>query len=180
MTVVDRLYGEFKSLVSYLEQGNEISFRNTVDENFRKALLLAAASYFEHRITNDILEFAREMSNENELLLSFVKNKAVSRQYHSYFDWESANANKFFGLFGDLFSKYIKELLKNDNNLSSSVKAFLEIGRERNRLVHQDFGTFSLEKNSEEIYQLYKSALAFVDTLPSELRQCLLSNKDSH
>ena len=85
-TVVDRLYDEFKSLVKYLEQDNEVSFRITVDENFRKVLLLAAASHFENCITNHILEFAHEISNENELLVSFIKNKAVSRQYHSYFD----------------------------------------------------------------------------------------------
>ena len=35
-TGVDRLYKEFKTLIEYIEQGNEISLRNTVDENFRK------------------------------------------------------------------------------------------------------------------------------------------------
>lgn len=173
-TGVDRLYEEFKALVEHLEIGSELSLRNTVDENFRKALLLAAASYFEHRITQDITDFAREIANENDLLVSFLKNKAISRQYHTYFDWESSNANKFFGLFGSLFSEYIKILIKNDEKFSSSIKAFLEIGRERNRLVHQDFGTFSLEKTSDEIYKLYSDALFFVEALPQKLRQCLL------
>ncbi|WP_414550236.1 HEPN domain-containing protein [Anabaena sp. CCY 0017] len=78
-TGVDRLYKEFKTLIEYIEKGDEISLRNTVDENFRKALLLAAASYFEHRITNDILEYMGEISKKNELLVSFVNNKAISK-----------------------------------------------------------------------------------------------------
>ncbi|MEH2126139.1 HEPN domain-containing protein [Nostoc sp.] len=172
-TGVDRLYKEFKTLIEYIEQGNEISLRNTVDENFRKALLLSAASYFEHRITNDILEYMGEISNKNELLVSFVNNKAISRQYHTYFSWKDTNANSFFGLFGDIFSNFIKQEVRNSEQLSSSIKAFLEIGRERNRLVHQDFGTFSLEKTSDEIYLLYKDALVFVNALPDKLRQCL-------
>jgi hypothetical protein len=177
-TGVDRLYKEFKTLIEYIEQGNEISLRNTVDENFRKALLLSAASYFEHRITNDILEYMGEISNKNELLVSFVNNKAISRQYHTYFNWKDTNANSFFGLFGDIFSNFIKQEVRNSEQLSSSIKAFLEIGRERNRLVHQDFGTFSLEKTSDEIYLLYKDALVFVNALPDKLRQCLQKNEN--
>ena len=50
----------------------------------------------------------------------------------------------------------------------------MEIGRERNRLVHQDFGNYSLEKTSDEIYKLYSDALFFVEALPQKLRQCLL------
>jgi hypothetical protein len=83
------LYKEFQELIFYLDQGAQISFRNTAEENFRKALLLAAASYFEHCISDAVLEFANETSNGNELLVEFVKNKAISRQYHTFFDWDS-------------------------------------------------------------------------------------------
>lgn len=172
-TGVDRLYKEFKDLVVYLEKDNEISLKNTVDENFRKALLLAAASYFESRITDDIVRFVDETSNKNKVLLSFVQNKAISRQYHTYFNWKETNANTFFGLFGEVFSNFLKKEVKDNDQLNSSIKAFPEIGRERNRLVHQDFGTFSLEKTSDEIYELYKKALMFVDSFPEKLRQCL-------
>jgi hypothetical protein len=37
-------------------------------------------------------------------------------------------------------------LIKENANLSKPISAFIEIGRERNRLVHQDYGSFSLEK----------------------------------
>ena len=54
---------------------------------------------------------------------------------------------------------------------SSAIEAFLEIGRERNRLVHQNFGTFTLEKTSKEIYDTYRSAVEFVEWVPRELRE---------
>jgi hypothetical protein len=54
----------------------------------------------------------------------------------------------------------------------SSVRAFLELGNERNRLVHQNYATFPMEKTLDEIYALYQNAVMFVDALPSALRDC--------
>lgn len=169
-TVVDRLYQEFESIISHLDREGEISFRNTADENFRKALLLAAASYFEYRVRETLEEFAKESSNGNERLVEFIKNKAISRQYHTFFNWDSSNANSFFGLFGSLFKDLMQSRVENDDQLERAIKAFLEIGRERNRLVHQDFGTFPIEKTAQEIYELYQTAIIFIDTLSTQLR----------
>ena len=55
--------------------------------------------------------------------------------------------------------------------LQLSIKAFLEVGRERNRLVHQNFASFVLEKTAAEIFELYEHALYFVDLIPTRLRQ---------
>jgi hypothetical protein len=169
-TIVDQLYAEFQNLVSYLNEKNEISFRVSADANFRKSLLLAAASYFERRVCDDILAFVKETSSDNEPLVEFVKNKAISRQYHKFFSWESANANSFFGLFGEAFKTFMADEIQNDEKLAEAIKAFMELGCDRNRLVHQDFGTFTLEKTTEEIYQQYKTALFFVQSIPDKLR----------
>jgi len=174
-TIVDQLYTDFIRLVSYLKEEDEISFQVSADANFRKALLLAAASYFERRICDDIITFAKETSSDNERLVEFIKNKAISRQYHTFFNWESPNANAFFGLFGESFKTLMTEEVENDGKLRESIKAFIELGRERNRLVHQDFGTFSLEKTTDEIYELYRTALSFVQCIPEKLRS--LRNK---
>jgi RiboL-PSP-HEPN len=101
-----------------------------------------------------------------------VRNKAVARQYHTWFNWCDNNANQFFGLFGAEFKAQMSELVKGSEEMQRSVRAFLELGNERNRLVHQDFATFSMEKTLDEIYRLYQSALMFVDALPTELRGC--------
>lgn len=172
VTNVDRLYKEFRDLVSYLDKAGEPSLRSVVDENFRKSLLLAAASYFEDRITNDLLLFIGAISNDNQLLIEFVKNKGVKRQYHTFFKWDERNANQFFGLFGGSFSAFMKNQVKSDDNLDNAIKAFLEIGNDRNRLIHQNFATFSLEKTADEIYNLYKAALPFVDSLHANFQKC--------
>lgn len=171
-TIVDSLYSQFRELTSYLNEQGEVSFKITAEENFRKALLLAAASHFESRICDALLLFVNEKSSDNEPLVEFVKKQAINRQYHTFFDWNSQNANKFFGLFGESFQTLMRSELANNDELVKSIRAFIEIGRERNRLVHQDFGTFYLEKDAEEIYQLYRIALTFVECIPEKLRQC--------
>lgn len=171
-TVVEKLYGEYAAIVTMMDQYNAVSFRNTLNDNFRKALLLCAASHFEFRITSDVVSFCAEVTGGNPMVPSLVKNKAVSRQYHSWFDWDASNANKFFKLFGDGFGLHMIDVIKLDENIAKSIAAFLEIGRDRNRLVHQDYGSFYLEKTAEEIFALYVSAMIFVEFLPKALRDC--------
>jgi hypothetical protein len=60
------------------------------------------------------------------------------------------------------------------NELENSIKSFMEIGSSRNRLVHQDYGSFTLEKTSDEVYASYNSALRFVESVPLALRKCSL------
>jgi hypothetical protein len=170
-SVVDRLHGEMEDLISVLDAAGEISLRSTADDNFRKALLLAAASYFEHRMTEAVMGFIRECSLGNPLVEAFVHNKAVSRQYHTWFEWDEKNANRFYGLFGKAFRDHMKDRVRKNEELESSVEAFMEIGRERNRLVHQDFGTFSMEKTAQEIFRLYRRALPFVEAVPAVFRE---------
>ena len=169
-TVVDKLYGEYLAIVQMMDQYFAVSFRNTLNDNFRKTLLLCAASHFEFRITSDVVSFCAEVAMGNTLVPSLVKNKAVSRQYHTWFDWNSPNANTFYSMFGDDFKTHMSDLMKADANLAKSVSDFLELGRERNRLVHQDYGSFFLEKTAEEIFRVYASALMFVEFVPKALR----------
>ena len=65
----------------------------------------------------------------------------------------------------------MKKKVEDDEELSDAIRAFLEIGNDRNRLVHQDFGSFFLEKTAEEIYSRYRSAIKFVDAVPEALSE---------
>lgn len=169
-TVVDQLHAKFTDLLTVLDKSNELSLRIVADDNFRKSLLMAAASYFEQNMTSAVLAFAEEVTSKDHILTWFVKNKAVSRQYHTWFDWKGENANSFFALFGDNFKKHIKMQIEYNDELESSVKAFLEIGRERNRLVHQNYGSFTIEKTFEEIFTLYSKAMVFITWFPNAIR----------
>lgn len=170
-TTVDRLHSDFSELLAFLDDQREISLRNVADDNLRKTLLMTVASSFERCLTEAVVGFVEEVTTENHVVVWLVRNKAVSRQYHTWFDWDSRNANKFFSLFGAAFRKYAKTTVDKDNELQSSIRAFLEVGRERNRLVHQDFGNFTLEKTSEEIYELYSCATRFVEWFLSTIRE---------
>jgi len=167
---VDRIYDDFKAMSAVLEPAREISLRTSIDDLFRKALLLAAASWFEHAVTETIVQIAQELSNQSSVLVNFLRNKAISRQFHTYFNWEKANATQFFGLFGEDFKNHMREQVAGDPTLEEAIKAFVEIGGERNRMVHEDYGAYSLEKTSDEIYSMYQRALPFVEGLGGHLR----------
>lgn len=170
-TVIDSLYNENHALIEYLKDKGEISFLNNVDAHFRKTLLLSIASYFETIIKESLIVFFGEKTNKAELILRFIENKAIERQYHTYFTWDANNANSFFGLFGSEFKEYMKAEVKTNTELDDSIRAFLRLGNYRNQLVHQNFATFPLESTADEIYTLYKKALLFMSLFPQKLRE---------
>jgi hypothetical protein len=170
-TPIDRLYDEAVATIQVLQSRSEWSLLNSTSDHFRKVLLLATASYFEDQISNTVAIFVREQGR-SVLIESFVRNKAISRQYHTWFAWDRKNANQFFGLFGTEFRNLMTGRVATDPNLKLAIEAFLELGNERNLLVHQNFATFAMEKTLEEIYVLYKSALVFVTLLPEAFREC--------
>ena len=73
-TIIDVLYEENQKIDRFLEEHGEISLRKNVDNNFRKALLLSIASYFEHEIGEIIL---RAIPNQLWILLK-TKLSSVS------------------------------------------------------------------------------------------------------
>ncbi len=44
------------------------------------------------------------------------------------------------------------------------------IGSERNRLVHEDFASYTLEKTTDEIYEAYRKGMTFLEVVPAKLR----------
>ena len=175
-TIVDRLYGDFNAVVDCLGEA-EISLRSTAQDNFRKALLLAAASYFEKRVKEQIVDLVAQFTGNFELVTEFVRNKAMERQYHTYFGWTGRNANSFYGLFGEGFKKYMTDIVQANDEYKASVVAFLELGNERNRLVHMDFGEIPRGKTAEEIYGLYKTATTFVESLSGHFATYVKANQ---
>jgi len=169
---VERLYNEARDVIKALAGLNETSLQLAAEDHFRKALLLASASFFEYRVCECILEFVREKTHGTILIENFVRNRAISRQYHSFFSWDASNANQFFALFGSDFEDAMIKKVRECPDLQAAVKAFLEMGNERNRLVHGNYATFPMEKTLDEIYLSYQKAAEFVDTLSGAMRDC--------
>lgn len=170
-SIVDSLYNDIQELESFLNEQNEISLKSFSESNLRKNLLLASASFYEVKIQSILEDFSRERSTNCSALVAFVRNKGIKRQYHTYFNWDSNNANSFLGLFGEEFKESFKLIIANDDDIKDSISAFIEIGRERNRLVHQDFGSYTLEKTAEELFNLHKKAFIFLTKLNEELKK---------
>lgn len=175
MTVVDTIYTELQDAARILGDAGEVSLKIMLESHLRRTLLLSAASYFELRLTRDLQGFASETTSGNDLISSLIQSKVIARQYHSWFDWEKQNANKFFSMFGQRFKQHMSALIATDENLAKSVKAFLELGNDRNLLVHSDYASYPINKTPSEIHELYLSANTFVDRVGVELRACSAS-----
>lgn len=176
-TIVDRLYNQFRDIVRLLDQQSEVSLRVTAEDIFRKTLLIAVASHFEQEMKDHITNLVRKHTEDADVIVEFVRNKAVARQFYTYFDWDRRNANKFFALFGEGFKSYMIKRVSTDQSYEQAVVAFLELGNERNSLVHEDFGNFTMQKTSEDIFCLYKKASIFVNSLESSFDDYLSSTQ---
>jgi hypothetical protein len=167
-SIVDRIYQENSDLFKFLEEKNEPSFMIQFCTVFSKTLLLSAASYFEYEICRMVQTFIERKTQNDECIISIIKQKAIERQYHTYFDWNGVNANKFFSLFGNTFKEKKLKDVKDNPTLQSAIKSFLELDNERNKLVHQNFADCTIEKTAEEVYKLYKQATLFIDFLDQQ------------
>lgn len=170
-TPIDRLYSEATAAIQILQRNSELSLQVAAADHFRKALLLATASYFEEYLCNSVAIFVREHA-KTALIENFVRNKAIARQYHTWFAWDKKNANQFFGLFGKEFRQLMDDRIRSAPQLQSAIEAFLELGNDRNLLVHQNYATFAMEKTLDEVYELYQRASLFVSAIPAALNDC--------
>jgi len=169
MDPIESMANDVSATQALLIDKGEPSLSASVGRSLIKAVLLASASYFE----NEIIALVREYVGSRTIcdkVQALVARKALSRQYHTFFDWDTGtNANTFFALFGDKFKEKFKSVVRNDPILESSIRDFLEIGRERNRLVHQNFASYSLEKTVDELISLHGRAKRFIESFRAEL-----------
>jgi len=166
--IIDILIKRHEEVRHFFSQQGEVTLADDSDAEFRKVLILSIASFFEHEITNAISELAENSSSPR--IFELVKAKAISRQYHTYFDWKDGkNINKFTKLFGESFKQEIEKELK-QRELTEGMKLFLILGQERNILVHENFAAASISWTVDEIVEKYEKALEFVIFLLERLR----------
>jgi hypothetical protein len=168
MTQIDRIFNEFKDSADLLMKQGEVSLSIALDENLRKILILSAASYFEYRLSNIVLNFVEKTTQKNTLILPLIKQKVIIKQYHSWFDWESKNANKFFSMFGEKFKIEISKKIELDSTKKECMISFMSIGNQRNMIVHNDYSTYTIEYTPDELFVRYQSANRFIDEVEKE------------
>lgn len=157
-------------LIQHLTATKELSLVQDAEQMLQKNLPLAAASYFEQRVCEILRAFVHSKSGGCTELGSLIELTAIKRQYHTMFEWEANNVNKFLSLFGQEFKKKIAAEIAANAELTKASKDFLEIGNLRNCIVHQNYATYVMEKSAIEIFELFKNAVNFVEYLKQTLK----------
>lgn len=167
---IERLYEEHDELSKHLRATGKISWQIRADAQFVKVLLVAVASRFEARLTDCVVKAFESATEGSDALVSFVQKQAVERRYHTWFSWDAKNANSFFRSFGEEFKNAMEAKVKSDPNLDDAVQAFLELGRLRNALAHEDYVTFSMpDITPDDVLKRYRAAARFVDWFEGDL-----------
>jgi hypothetical protein len=170
MNDVERVYNELNAVRALLRAQGTPSDVVAFEELGAKTLLLCAASFFERTVCSLLLEAARE-TGSIPIFCTFIEKQALERRFHSMFAWETSNANKFFGLFGQEFSGWIRQQVRDDAAIDQSVREFMFVNNQRNILVHGNFAAISAEVTFDEAWGKYQTALRFVEWLPVKLRE---------
>lgn len=156
---VESLYADYVGLVEDLSNSNNPSGLAALNRSYHKVVLIAAASNLEAQVKRIMKEvFEREGRPE---LGTFVEKRVMARNYHTLFEWDRGKATGFFASFGDNCSKRFKSMLVNDSEFRQEHDAFMKLGGLRNRLVHQDYASFSLDDTPDELIGLYRNAIRF-------------------
>lgn len=169
LQAVNELFTNCDKNYKLLLEIKEVSFATEYKGQLAKVVLLACASFFEANIIDTVMKSLNVSGCQ--LTYNFVLRKALLRQYHALFDWKAKNANNFFSLFGEGFRDFMKTKVKDDESLDLGIKNFLELGRLRNQLTHDNYATFVLELTVEDIYEKFSSARFFTDKIESHCKE---------
>jgi hypothetical protein len=127
-TDVDTIYEHTSEVFVKLLDAGDISLAMTLDALRAKSLLLASASYYEVQLTGCVRNFCVRQLGYPSIISNLVESKAISRQYHTWFDWKTPNAGPFFALFGKGFSSFMKTKIAEDRALGDGISDFLQLG----------------------------------------------------
>lgn len=162
-TEVERIYLEIVSARDIISKHGTASDIIAFEAMAAKYVLLSAASYFEKTVCDAILKYA-ESAGTSPAILSFIDGQALKRKYHTLFDWECSNINKFIRLFGNDFFKFMEPKLAEDG-VRNAIQEFLFLGQTRNALVHDNFAEYKLDVTADDIKAKFDSACPLMNIL---------------
>ena len=149
---------------------NNVEFHpNGKDSVYKKVLVLSAASYFESKISELISKYATKASGSDKRIVNLIESKVIERQYHTLFDWKANNTNTFWKLFGESTKDSVRQHIDGDEDMKVAERSFIDLGRQRNLLVHENFAEFDVNITVEEIYNKYRKACKFISLIETVL-----------
>ena len=166
---IERQYQDSQELYNYLLGKGEISFATYIDSVYKKVLVLSAASYFESKISELISQYATKVSGSDKRIVKLIESKIIERQYHTLFEWKANNTNAFWKLFGEETKESVRKKINSDERLKAAEQCFIDLGRQRNLLVHENFAEFDVNTTVEEIHGKYRQACNFISLIETVL-----------
>lgn len=173
---IEGQYQDSQELYSYLISKGEISFATYINSVYKKVLVLSAASYFESKISDLISKYAIKASGTDKRIVNLIELKVIERQYHTLFDWKANNTNVFWKLFGEETKDRVREQINDNDELKQAEQSFIDLGRRRNLLVHENFAEFDVNITVEEIYLKYQQACYFISLIETVLDPTYMKN----
>lgn len=130
---------------------------------FHKYATIAAAS----RLEEETKQLLRDMPEEIPAgaPMKFIERKDISHGFHKLFAWERSNANKFFSQFDDdsgKFSTFMGKKGEEDTDFKEEAICFVHLGRERNRIVHNDLAEAKVEWTGRDIMDRFERGRKFL------------------
>lgn len=162
-------YQDSKELYNYLIGKGEVSFATYINDVYKKVLVLSATSYFETKIADLISGYAKKVSESDERIVNLIKSKVIERQFYTLFDWNANNTNFFWKLFGEETKVSVRKKIDCDEKLGEAERCFIELVKQRNLLVHENFVEFDVNNTVEEIYEKYCQACNFISLIKTVL-----------
>ncbi|OJH45036.1 HEPN domain-containing protein [Paracoccus sp. SM22M-07] len=156
---IDAFYTRHLEMHQYLLEQKEVSFASDLNTTFARSLVLAIASFFEHEVTEIVRQVPAVYAKGQPMIAAMIEKNVIARKYHTWFDWDARSAGPFLALFGSEYKSAVQARLKKGGSEYTAISAFLELGNIRNRLVHQNYVQFQVERTSEELHALFRDAL---------------------
>ena len=165
---VESLYEDFKRAEKSLLDAGEVSALNTLSVVFKNNLVLTSASNAERILTSFFEELLGKVGMKTHLAF-FCKKAAFDQRYHTFFDWKLANTENprkgvelFVSKFGLPFKAEHKKQVDASDELQKGAASFIQIGHQRNEMVHTGFTGYTNEKTYDEIIEHHRSAMKFL------------------
>jgi len=164
-TDIDNLYSSLESILEDMGKTNPTAC-NLLGDLLSRAIIIAAVSEFEVRITNAI----GNMKVDNIKIKELVKMFMV-RQFWNMFSFNgNKNINHFLSYFGKDFEESVSKEIDNNNELKQDLEYFIELVELRNVLSHKGFLiTFNIPMTYNESFDRYKKAKNIVDFMEHKL-----------
>ena len=129
---------------------------------FLKIITVSVASYFEAEAKETIRILGERLVGERgRLLVNFIEKGVLKRGYHTLFAWDARNANQFYAFFDDESKQFAKHMRENAD-LAKAARCFVELGKARNDLVHNDLASIPFDLSMEEVEEKYQAAQEFL------------------